>query len=1683
MENLESIFDNIIRVCGKDSANLDTVMLTENLKKTEWLGVLTKGFAKRAYQSGRLQAGLDAIDLLQKIHGPNFNLLIVKGELLELSGKIREAAVFYDAAKSLIPGHGMPFTKKLLLGLRDIRGCISCRSSVSSAPFISMDTLGLNGRFGNQLFQYAFLKCYSLSHNLNLKAPDWLGRYVFGLDDDWCGLAVDHTPSTVNALLEKTDKPELQNKNITGFFNEHTAPFRVYKEVIQNLFKPAPRFSPVIEQLKRALKPNGEELIALHLRRGDFGYGSFWVAPEEWYLDWVDSRLRKNPKARLYISTDDRATIQAFSKYSPITISDLRLHLGDLDFLLDFYALAFSDSLAISNSTFSFFAAMLNQRGQEFMRPAPSERNLIPFDPWNSQVLLKHKAEEVGISVLQEKNHRSNIVSGTSNPFLFFLSPRANYRDPILYPNETFCGPDTKDEIVGGRRRCVKTPAKPFDAPKFFAEQGITEMPDLVLVKADATGRTFPRNLGAFKCPKVLLVGVTHFLPQPIRKVIEYAKSEPFDFIIMDVTRHHAHWFREAGLKNVHWLPALEYNPLVRPVKKHPGHRLTFVGQAGAHHPFRKSVLERLKSDGFPIEVLQAPQAKAADIYSDSLATLNLTLNGDINMRFFEGLAAGGFLLCDRLPEWSGLDRLFSAGEHFDLFGSYGELAEKLRYYFSKPDLVHRIKSAGQAKLMEFHSPEVKMREFHDLIFNGIENPLYALDEEARTTVVVSKKLALELLPAYEFFQELHRNRSRLVFYCAEGDGERVRRFVDLPRVECRRHAEWEAVGQEEGGNFMEERILHIGEGEDSAALEAMFLRNQPRWVFAPNGDPGVLAGWGFVLKEVGVFEYERPVLGMVRRARAMGGEEARILLTPCVDLCVNYTEALEVADACEGAGLPEARKEALMRAVFLNRDCVPALIQLADLSLDAGALVDATLLLSEANRVAPLADAIAPVFRDLMERVAKSPDIVNYKRALQGGEHPQPETLRRVLVVTNLFPPQEMGGYGRKIWEFANGLKARGHTVAVLTSNSDYLGKKPDESEFSLESVVRRELTLMGEWRNGTTRATTDAAGQRKMGESNARLVLEAARRFSPDVVLLGNLDFLGVELLHGLLKRGIPVIHSLGNQTPWYQAVDSIDSPKYVIAPASDWLGHNLLSLGYTAPRLETVYPGARVDRFYRHFLPDARKLRIAFAGLVMPYKGPQLLLDALVKLHQAEIGFEAEFAGDSIDQEFVEKLRAAAAAHGIGDRVRFSGFLSRTELSALFARSNVLVFPTLVPEAFGISQVEAMAGGLIVLTSGTGGTTEVVRHLEDGIVFDPKDSASLAKWLARLANDPLLRKHLQAQARERALDFSVTSSVVVIERIVESLLNKDAGELSEPTRSGRSEGAGKPFPPASAKLEFALSAFNAGRLAEAEDVCRELLQADEKCAVAWNLMAQMAALNANLESAGDFGALACELEPGNAGFVRFLAEVNLGQGKLEPAEQQVRRALEMAPDSPEGLVLLGRILAEKDDKHAALEAFEDALRMRNDYAEGFSHYAMALQKFGRWKDAISRIRKACSLAPNSVEFQTILAMLLEQNARWEDALKAYGDAARINPDVGFVWFRQGKLLNGRRRYAEAIPILEKAISKPGVRGEYFYEMGLALDMSKRIPEALEYYNKAIAAGFNTAKSDASSALHFVP
>ncbi|HEY4300169.1 MAG TPA: glycosyltransferase [Candidatus Didemnitutus sp.] len=490
--------------------------------------------------------------------------------------------------------------------------------------------------------------------------------------------------------------------------------------------------------------------------------------------------------------------------------------------------------------------------------------------------------------------------------------------------------------------------------------------------------------------------------------------------------------------------------------------------------------------------------------------------------------------------------------------------------------------------------------------------------------------------------------------------------------------------------------------------------------------------------------------------------------------------DCLALAGSAEQQSLPAVANECLTRAIGLDRNNQAALLMLAGRTWESGDAVSTYVLLEETSRAGLLPADVEALLADLRGRVAHEAGLENYLRAAGVGSRAISESPRSILLLTNLFPPQELGGYGRMMWEFAHGLIARGHRVRILTSDATEFAKTPTSDEVAMEALVERKLRLHGTWVGGRPAPVTDRAELvRRIGE-NAALVRAAIDDFRPDLVLAGNIDFFGVSIFQPAFQARIPVLHALANASPGYPAAEQPRDPGYWVAACSRWNGEVFGQAGFTPARLETLHPGARIDRFFRFFLPDVRRLRICYASLVLPYKGADTLVDALGRLHEAGIDFCAEIAGDAPDKDFLADLRGRVARRGMEAKVTFTGFLDRAGLAALFARSNVLVFPSIFNEPFGISQVEALASGLVVVSSGTGGAKEIVRHGVDGLLFAPGNSASLAEQLVRLAREPGLMTHLQKQGQARAAQFSVEEAVHGIERLAAGM--QDAQVLRE-------------------------------------------------------------------------------------------------------------------------------------------------------------------------------------------------------------------------------------------------------------------------------------------------------------
>lgn len=98
----------------------------------------------------------------------------------------------------------------------------------------------------------------------------------------------------------------------------------------------------------------------------------------------------------------------------------------------------------------------------------------------------------------------------------------------------------------------------------------------------------------------------------------------------------------------------------------------------------------------------------------------------------------------------------------------------------------------------------------------------------------------------------------------------------------------------------------------------------------------------------------------------------------------------------------------------------------------------------------------------------------------------------------------------------------------------------------------------------------------------------------------------------------------------------------------------------------------------------------------------------------------------------------------------KVSFLGGVPHTHIQDLYHSASIYIHPSLW-EAFTLPILEAMASGLPVIASEVGGTPEIIRHEETGLLFQPGNTKSLAEAIIRLLEDEELRQALRTRAMQ--------------------------------------------------------------------------------------------------------------------------------------------------------------------------------------------------------------------------------------------------------------------------------------------------------------------------------------------
>lgn len=263
---------------------------------------------------------------------------------------------------------------------------------------ITIRTLG-TGKWGNEVFWYMFGKTYARRHGLELQVAPWVGNALISAVDPPVKRALpDVHEKTTHGINDTVlpNSPPHGDVNLTGYFQYHTSYYASDREYIRAVFQPAPDIAAQIAPAWQRLRQRGGTAVAIHLRRGDYGFAYFYRTPVRWYLEQLQQIWPTLDRPFLYIASDaPDEVVEHFAEYEPVTSADLGPPLPAHDFYRDFYVLQHSDVLLIPNSTFSFAASMLNANLQRAYRSHLPSRGFVPFDPWNSKPLDQDRASQV----------------------------------------------------------------------------------------------------------------------------------------------------------------------------------------------------------------------------------------------------------------------------------------------------------------------------------------------------------------------------------------------------------------------------------------------------------------------------------------------------------------------------------------------------------------------------------------------------------------------------------------------------------------------------------------------------------------------------------------------------------------------------------------------------------------------------------------------------------------------------------------------------------------------------------------------------------------------------------------------------------------------------------------------------------------------------------------------------------------------------------------------------------------------------------------------------------------------------------------------------------------------------------------------------------------------------------------
>jgi glycosyltransferase involved in cell wall biosynthesis len=388
-------------------------------------------------------------------------------------------------------------------------------------------------------------------------------------------------------------------------------------------------------------------------------------------------------------------------------------------------------------------------------------------------------------------------------------------------------------------------------------------------------------------------------------------------------------------------------------------------------------------------------------------------------------------------------------------------------------------------------------------------------------------------------------------------------------------------------------------------------------------------------------------------------------------------------------------------------------------------------------------------------------------------------------LVVSSFYPPNYVGGYELGCRDAVDGFLARGHDVTVLTSSYGNVHQVVD-------GHVHRKLFV--------------SYGKTPMWKIpyrewlNQRQFRKYCEELRPDVVFFWKITDISMGLPTIAHELGFPMCYYIfddwlaaWDEDQWlclighsrfrmfYRLVAKVLSlkafqekpPVENVIFASDYL-RQLTLVGAGPIHNSTIIPwGINPSLFscsdvLREIVPS----RLLYVGQIVRHKGVHVAIDAVARLiAQCGKSVSLTIVGDTRqDLAYYNDLKETIKRSGLEDCVEFAGKIKREQLPSVYRKHGILIFPSLWEEPFGITPLEAMACGLVVVSSGTGGCRETMKDGWSALFYDKEDGEFCASQILRLLRDARLFFFIRNNSSRLVKDqYNLRSTIESLEKFV--------------------------------------------------------------------------------------------------------------------------------------------------------------------------------------------------------------------------------------------------------------------------------------------------------------------------